>query len=257
MTTVKGLEWTNDTEKYGELIPNYPAELYADLLELAALTEDSKVLEIGVGLGQATLPVALTGCKLTAVDCDGAVCADFATSYAAYPNVETVAAKFEELESEGGYDLIYSATTFHEIPEAVGYEKAYALLKSGGTFVRFANHPFKDIPRVNLSAALQKLYSLYLPKVGTPRPFKEERAKARAELALKYGFTDVGYKRYFRSRSYTAAQYVAYLAKDEDHMSMEPVKREKFFGEIVKLIERYGGTITVFDTIDFEFAKKP
>ncbi len=257
MMTVKGLEWTNNAENYGELLPDYPAELCADLLDKATLTEQSAALEIGVGLGQATLPVALTGCKLTALDCDEAVLASFAEAFAAYPNVETAAAKFEDYTTEDRYDLIYSATTFHEIPEAVGYEKAFALLKSGGTFVRFAKHAFKDIPRVNLAAALQRLYAIYLPKVGTPRPFKEDRAKLRAELALKYGFTDIGYKRYFRSRSYTSKEYVAYLAKDADHMSMEATKRERFFGEIVKLIDRYGGTITVFDTFDLEYAKKP
>lgn len=257
MTTVKGLEWTNDAEKYGELLPDYPAELFEDLLAKASLTEDSASLEIGAGLGQATLPVALTGCKLTAIDCDENVLNAFADKFSAYVNVKAKVAKFEEFETTENYDLVYSATTFHEIPEAAGYEKAYALLKSGGTFVRFAGHHFKDIPRVNLAAALQKLYAIYLPKVGTPRPFREERAKARAELALKYGFTDVGYKRYFRAVSFTAQEYVAYLAKDEDHMSMNPEKREKFFGEIVKLINHYGGTITMFDTFDFEYAKKP
>ncbi|MBQ9747628.1 MAG: methyltransferase domain-containing protein [Clostridia bacterium] len=257
MTTVKGMEWTNDTEKYGALIPDYPAELYADLLDKVQLTEESRALEIGIGYAQATLPIALTGCALTAIDADGAVAAASKEALAAYPNVTVQTAKFEETEGEGVYDLIYSGTTFHEIPQAIGYEKAFAMLKSGGTFVRFAKHAYKDVPRVKLAAALQTLYAIYLPKVGTPRPFTEARTKARAELALKYGFTDISYKRYFRATTYTAEEYVAYLSKDEDHMSMEENKRKHFFGELVKLINRFGGKITVYDTIDIEYAKKP
>ena len=45
---------------------------------------------------------------------------------------------------EGAYDLVYSASAFHWIPEEIGYPKVYGMLKPGGAFARFANHPNRD-----------------------------------------------------------------------------------------------------------------
>ena len=137
------------------------------------------------------------------------------------------------------------------------YTKAFALLKSGGVFARFSNHAMRDIARPNLSAALQKLYAIYLPRTGTPRPYKEAQAQQRAELALKYGFVEVSAKRYYRTRTYTTEEFIAYLATDADHLVLSETKREAFFNEIRKTMIRYGGTITMYDTIDLQIAKKP
>ena len=57
-------------------------------------------------------------------------------------------------------DLIYSASTFHWIPEKIGYEKVFEMLRSGGVFARFANHPYKDKGREDIHEALQKLYEV-------------------------------------------------------------------------------------------------
>ena len=165
-----------------------------------------------------------------------------------------------EVDFEGeteSFDLIYSASAFHEVDQAAGYTKAFELLKSGGVFVRFSNHEMRDIARPNLAAALQKLYSIYLPRTGTPKPYKEAQAQKRAELALKYGFVDVSAKRYYRTRTYTTEDFLAYLATDADHLKLSETKRTAFFNEIRKTLTRYGGKITMYDTIDLQIAKKP
>lgn len=52
---------------------------------------------------------------------------------------------------------MYSATAFHWIPEEIGYSKVFSILKSGGVFARFANHPFKDKENPELSHEIDKL----------------------------------------------------------------------------------------------------
>lgn len=70
MSVIKGLEWTFNTqaEKYEKMRPGYIFELYKDIFKLVNINEDSNVIEIGIGGGQATLPILKTGCKLTAVE---------------------------------------------------------------------------------------------------------------------------------------------------------------------------------------------
>ena len=236
----------------------YPAQLYADIFDSVQLDPTKKALEIGIGMGQATGPILDTGCALTAVEQDEKMASVCKKIFADAPAFSVVHSKFEDFEGETeSYDLVYSASAFHEVDQAEGYTKAFGLLKSGGTFIRFSNHPMREIARPNFSAALQKLYSIYLPRTGTPKPFKEAQAQKRAELALKYGFTDVSSKRYYQTRTYTAEEFLTYIATDADHLTLSETKREAFFNEIRKLIVRYGNKITIYDTIDFQIAKKP
>lgn len=61
MSVIKGLEWTFDTEakRYEEMRPGYVSELYDDIFNYVSINEDSNVMEIGIGGGQATLPYRL------------------------------------------------------------------------------------------------------------------------------------------------------------------------------------------------------
>ena len=46
--------------------------------------------------------------------------------------------------SDNTFDLVFSASAFHWVPEKIGYEKVFSMLKNGGVFARFANHPYRD-----------------------------------------------------------------------------------------------------------------
>ena len=70
MPILKGLEWTFDTvaSTYEKLRPGYVEELYQKLFDYISISENSNVVEIGSGGGQATTPILKTGCRLTAVE---------------------------------------------------------------------------------------------------------------------------------------------------------------------------------------------
>ena len=70
MPVIKNLGWTFDTASttYDKMRPGYPVELYKALFSYLPIGTDSRVVEVGPGAGQATLPVLQTGCTLTAVE---------------------------------------------------------------------------------------------------------------------------------------------------------------------------------------------
>jgi ubiquinone/menaquinone biosynthesis C-methylase UbiE len=169
-----------------------------------------------------------------------------------------VTAKFEDFEYDNNaYDLIYSASAFHWVPEEIGYPKVFEMLKRGGAFARFANHPYKDKGREAIHEALQKIYSVYMPGTFSANEYSEVEAKKRADIAQKYGFVDISYKLYHRTRSFTAKEYTSLLGTYSDHIAIEKNTREKFFSEIERAIENLGGQITIYDTIDLQLARKP
>lgn len=56
---------------------------------------------------------------------------------------------------------------------------------------------------------------------------------------------------------FQAAEYVPLPGAYSDHIAIEPKTRARFFSEIEKVIAGFGGEITIFDTMDLQFAKKP
>lgn len=255
-----GLEWTFNTvaRNYERMRPGYVSELYEDIFSYIPIDKTSNVVEVGIGGGQATLPILSTGCKLTAVeygDNFADLCRDKFREFSAFSAVTT---RFEDFEyDDNTCDLIYSASAFHWIPEEIGYTKVFKMLKSGGVFARFANHPYKDKGREELHVALQKIYSVYLPGSQADHEYSEADAKKRADIAQKYGFVDVSYKLYHRTRTFTAQEYILLLNTYSNHIAIEESTRMKFYSEIEQTIDHFGGQIDVYDTIDLQLARKP
>lgn len=260
MPAMKGLEWTfnSQAEKYEKMRPGYVAELYNDIFKMIDIDKDSNVIEIGIGGGQATLPMLKTNCKLTAVEYGKNFADVCSKKFKLYPNFSVVVGKFEDVYFENGsFDLIYSASAFHWIPEEVGYKKVYALLKSGGVFARFSNHPYKDKSREDLHEAIQNVYAIYMPKSSPPTEYTERKAFDKAAVASKYGFIDIFYKLYHRTRTFTAKQYTELLGTYSDHIAIEEKTRNRFFSEIEAVINSFGGQIRIYDTIELQLARKP
>ena len=257
------LNRTFDTvaDAYEKMRPGYVDELYQAVFDYAPINNTSHVIEIGIGGGQATLPFLKTGCALLAIDYGENFCEICREKFRAYPNFSAVSERFEDIDLRGKYDLIYSASAFHWIPEEIGYKKVYDTLKDGGVFARFANHPYRDKSNPALSEEIDRIYEEYYYKYHNKKSeplleYTEEQARNRALIAEKYGFTDIRYRLFYRTRTFSAKEYVMLLGTYSDHIAIEEKTRSEFFPEIEKAIDRHGGKITIYDTIDLQLARK-
>ncbi len=265
MPVIKGLEWTFDTvtTKYEKFRPGYPADLYRALFNYINIDNSSHVVEVGIGGGQATLPILEKGCTLTAVEYGENFSKLCEKKFEEYKNFSVITDRFENVAfPDFQYDLVYSASAFHWIPENIGYAKVYAMLKSGGAFARFANHPYRDKGNPVLSAEIDKLYSKYYCQyygkdINSEKEYSEEQAVQRAQIARKYGFTEIRHAMFYRTRTFSAREYIELLGTYSDHIAIEEKIRMEFFSKIEEAINKYGGAFTVYDTIDLQLARKP
>lgn len=265
MPVIKGLEWTFDTvsDKYEKFRPGYPRELYKAVFDYIPIGPASNAVEIGIGAGQATPPVLEMGCALTAVEYGENFSSLCREKFASFKGFSVINDRFENVTfPDNKYDLVYSASAFHWIPEDIGYAKVYDMLKSGGAFARFANHPFRDKGNPELAEAVDRLYAKYYYPFYGKEPQKlteytEEQAEERANIALKYGFTDIKHALFYRTRAFSAEEYVELLGTYSDHISIEEKVRTEFFAAIAEAINAHGGVLTLYDTIDLELARKP
>ena len=128
-------------ELYDRARPGYPAALFEDLAELTSIGPESRVLEIGPGTGQATLPLAERGCRVVAVELGADLAAVARRKLAGFANVEVVTAAFEDwpLPAEA-FDLVLAATAFHWIDPAVRIDKVADALRPGGSLATITTH---------------------------------------------------------------------------------------------------------------------
>ena len=264
MPVIKGLEWTFDTvaNRYEKFRPGYTDELYKMIFDYITIDNSSNVVEVGIGGGQATLPFLQTGCTLTAVEYGENFSRLCEEKFQAYNTFSVITDKFENVSFPNDtYDLVYSASAFHWVPEEVGYTKVFDMLKSGGVFARFANHPYKDKENVALSDAIDELYAKYYcayhgKGIKEAKEYTQEQAIQRAEIAEKYGFVDIKHALFYRTRTFSAQEYTELLGTYSDHIAIEEIIRLRFFSKIEEAINKYGGTITIYDTIDLQLARK-
>ena len=128
-------------ELYDRARPGYPAALFDDLAALACIGPGCRVLELGCGTGQATVPLAERGCAIVCVELGAGMAAVARRKLARFPSVEVVVAPFEDwpLPPEP-FDTVVSATAFHWLDPAVRVAKAADALRPGGALATIATH---------------------------------------------------------------------------------------------------------------------
>ena len=260
----KELGGTFDTSAslYNRMRPGYTDELYRAIFDYISIDKESRVVEVGSGTGQATLPILKTGCELTAVEYGKNLSSMLKDRYQEYDGLSVITGKFEDVKlQENAYDLVFSATAFHWVPEDIGYPKVYSILKPGGAFARFANRPRISGDDPELAQEIDVIYNDYYNKhygvkSGAGKWFTEEDAREISLIPTKYGFTDIRYHIFYRTRVFTAKEYTDLLGTYSDHIAIEESIRRAFFAKIEEAILRHGGTISLKDTIDLELARK-
>lgn len=252
------LTFNEDVLNYDKMRPTYVKELFDDIILYAGLNSSKKALEIGIGTGQATSPFLNIGCKVTAIELGEDLARFSKAKFSEFNNFDVINNDFAIIELENNaYDLIYSATAFHWIPEEIGYPKAYQLLKSGSVLALFWNRPF-PAKEDELHAAIQKLFDKYRPLQEKP-DFKhdEEKCVKIVNTIKKYGFIDAHYKLYHQTRTFDAESYVALFNTYSDHRAMQKETRIQFEKELIDTINFYGGYFSLNDTIELYLTRKP
>jgi SAM-dependent methyltransferase len=129
----RGRVFNEVPELYDRVRPTYPDELFADLVAITGMDQDSVVLEVGCGTGQATHSLAALGCSVTAVE-PGTGMADLARRrLATSPNVEIETSSFEDWDDRGRrFDVLVAASSWHWVDPSIGWYRAHDVLRPGG-----------------------------------------------------------------------------------------------------------------------------
>jgi len=154
-------------ELYDRVRPTYPTELFTDLVAVTGLDEQSSVLEVGCGTGQATRSLAALGGSVTAVELGADMAALARRRLAAFDNVEVETSSFEGWDDRGRcFDLLVAASSWHWVNPSVGWRRAHDVLQPGGWMALLGNVVVRRPGEREVYAETADLHERFVP--GNP-----------------------------------------------------------------------------------------
>ncbi|HEX3790423.1 MAG TPA: class I SAM-dependent methyltransferase [Pseudonocardiaceae bacterium] len=238
---------------YDRARPGYPVALFDDLTPLAGVGPGCRVLEIGCGTGQATVPLAVRGCRVTAVELGPNLAAlarrNLAAALESAPeggSARIEVADFERwMPPEQRFDVVLAATAWHWLDPLTRFDRVADALRPGGALATITTYHIAGGTE-RFFADVQPTYRRFDP--STPPDVRlppASRIPVDRDLGHSTRFGRPQFCRYEWEESYATAQYLDLLRTYSSTLALGPVAREGLLHAIGTLIEgRYHGRIS-------------
>ncbi len=248
MTIELRASFDGDAELYDIARPRYPEALFDELEALAGLPREARVLEIGCGTGQATLPMARRGHHVTCVELGPHLAAVARDRLRDHPNVRVEVSAFEDWTlPAGGFDLVLAATSWHWQDPMVRFRKAAAALRPAGALAVIGAEHGSDGRGDAFFTRAQELYERCSAEIGeTLEPWSGLPAASAVQPPEVDGtlFQLAGWQTFPWTAEYTAAGYLAVLNTYSGHRTRPASWRDCLYSGLVRLIDgEFGGRI--------------
>lgn len=245
-------------ELYDRARPDYPPQVFDDLVAIAQLPPGARLLEIGCGTGRATLALAERGYAVACVELGERLAAIARRRLSPFPDVSVAVGDFETWRPErGDFDAVVAFGAFHWLAPELRYARSADLLHERGklAFVSTAHvlppdgDPFfvdvqADYEAVVPADAQRETGAFYSPPWRLPHPDAigdHSDAVVTAELEASGRFRPVAARRYRWDVVYGADDYLAVLATYSHHRALHDETRSRVLERIRRRIERRPG----------------
>src|SRR5215204_1810961 len=235
---------------YDEVRPGYPEDLFDDIVSLSGIPAGGRILEIGCGTGQATVPFARRGYHILCIELGENMAAVARRNLKGYPQAAVRTGAFEESSlQEGAFDLAISATAFHWLDPAVAYPKAATALRVGGSLALFWNVHVHSEASEGFFEAAQRIYEREAPEIvgpedhkGLPRP--HEFPDRTEEIQDSGVFGKVTTRHYRWDEIYDSWGNLRVLKTYSGHRNLGDDTRTRLLRSIADLADtKFGGRI--------------
>jgi SAM-dependent methyltransferase len=229
-----------DAEAYQRTRPAGPPEMLDDLVRLARLSPGDRVVEIGCGTGQATVPLAERGLAVTAIELGPAMAAVARRRLAGFPDVEVVTSAFEDWNpDQRDAGAVVAINCLHWIDPAVRYAKPAGLLRPLGAMVVGGWAWARPEDAEAFWTDVQEDYRAVGFEGSPPPPPAQIEAWHFPAEANQY-FDEVASLRYPFRLTYSAGDYLAQLATQSGTRALGAATAERFLSLVRRRLEAAG-----------------
>jgi SAM-dependent methyltransferase len=255
-----------DAEAYQRTRPVCPPRMFDDLVRLARLSAGDRVVEIGCGTGQATVPLAERGLAVTAVELGASLAAAARRRLTAFPSVRVVTGSFEDWHEDqqrgdqqrgdqqrgdqqrgdqqrggqqGPWHAVVAFNSLHWIDPAVRYAKPARLLDGGGAMAVGGCHWARPTDAEPFWADVQEDYRA-VGFAGSPPPPPERIEAWHFPAEASPYFEEIASLRYPFQMTYSAGDYLAQLATQSGTRALGAQRAEQFLSLVRRRLETAG-----------------
>jgi protein-L-isoaspartate O-methyltransferase len=245
-------------QAYGKVRPHYPPTLVQQVIEIAQLSSESTLLEVGCGPGTATVSFAELDCSITCLEPNPDFYAIALQNCRPYSKVAIQNTSFEEWQPEDEtFDAVLAASSFHWIPADVGYPKAASILKENGCLILLWNKELQ--PAYEVHQCLRDLYRDYAPSLERyeDQATQEQILHSLGSMMTDSGlFGDVQRGQVRTEVTYTSDEYLMLLNTYSPYLKLDPDSREALFNGLRDRIEQdFGGSLALSYLSAFHIAQ--
>jgi SAM-dependent methyltransferase len=237
-----------------------PREVVDAVVELSNLRNGSRVLEIGCGTGQLSVPLAQEGVALVAVELGPHLAARARQNLAPFPNARVEVSSFEDWQlPKEKFDAVICAGAFHWLDPGVRFSKSATALRPAGFLTILHVHHVKG----GTPGFFEETQPYYMkwglsdnPSFQPPEP--AQVPDQYPELERLPEFSSVKRLRFEIPRIHSTAAYIGWLNTDSLILGLNEQARRGFLQDIERLIDSdYHGVVArnyVYEVIAAERA---
>lgn len=247
-------------EAYDRFRPTYPDELFEDVRDYAALEHDDRILEVGCGTGQATLPLARWGHPIVAIEPAPAMADVAKRKLAAFNHVDIRVTTLEgcDLDSEA-FGLTLSAQAFHWLDKETRYRRIADALRPGGTLALVWNTQVTPAHNRPFYERAQEVYLRHAPHMAHKGDFITEPGDEQlADMASSGLFEKLEVRRSPWRWTLARDDYLGLMATHSPHAALQEDVRERLLRGLGDLIDaEFSGSVTEYYVAEAFLGRKP
>lgn len=242
------ITFEEQADLYDAISRGYPAQLVDQIVALAGLPADGRILEIGCGSGQATVAFAERGYRIVAVELGERLAQLAREKLRAFPQVTVIRHEFESWPLPAQpFHLILSADAFHWIEPQVGIPKLAQALVPGGTVALVWR--VVDDADTPLHRAIASVYAQVAPGWQNPLSGQISAEFVRAVIGESFaqvgGFEPLQAHTYVTHTSTSGADYIReQLRIFSAHRDMPDAVRQALYDGILAAFRAHDDCLT-------------
>lgn len=229
---------------YDDVRPGYPSQMYEDIQKICAISDNSKLLEIGVGSGIATTELAKFGCYVLGIEPGSNLVKIAKEKTSKNEKIKIEEAMFESFKTTEKFDVALALTSFHWISEYVKYKKVFDMLQDNGNFVLVWNSFFQsNSPAADeINLIYQEVLSDIYPNndINVNSSVFEKLNSREREVHENDLFYIHFLRKYITVCNYDSENYQKLLNTFPKIIKVEKERRDEFLKKIGLVVEKYG-----------------